>query len=147
MMHYYLDPVVFRAYALPHLPFSELPPLADYDMAEGLKKRAFPELDAFSGARKRHLFFGLLTVFKWDFTVMLLSLVVHVIATFLSPIGLNRLLAYLESDGEDVIIRPWVWIGGLFLGPLVAAVAVQWYIYLAVRYLGILTICSADILF
>ena len=38
----FLDPVIMLAYKLPHLPYDLLPPLADTDAAENLKKRAFP---------------------------------------------------------------------------------------------------------
>lgn len=37
----FLDPVVFKAYRTPHLPISELPPLADYDHGKNLVKRGF----------------------------------------------------------------------------------------------------------
>lgn len=37
----FLDPVVFLAYSIPHLSFDQLPPLADYDVAENLRAKAF----------------------------------------------------------------------------------------------------------
>lgn len=37
----FLDPVIFKAYRTPHLPVSELPPLADYDHGKNLVKRSF----------------------------------------------------------------------------------------------------------
>jgi hypothetical protein len=38
----FLDPVILLAYKLPHLPYDLLPPLADSDSSEWLKKRGFP---------------------------------------------------------------------------------------------------------
>ena len=38
----FMDPTILRAYRLPHLPFDELPPLADYDHAKNLIKRSYP---------------------------------------------------------------------------------------------------------
>jgi hypothetical protein len=38
----YLDPLVIKAYKLPHLPFEDLPSLADYDHAQVLKETTFP---------------------------------------------------------------------------------------------------------
>lgn len=38
----FLDSIIWKAYKVPHLPIDELPPLADYDYAKNLVKRAFP---------------------------------------------------------------------------------------------------------
>lgn len=38
----FLDHIVFAAYRMPHFPFDRLPPLADYDYLEVLKRRSFP---------------------------------------------------------------------------------------------------------
>ena len=37
----FLDAIIWKAYKVPHLPLEELPPLADYDYAKNLVKRAF----------------------------------------------------------------------------------------------------------
>ncbi|KAK0473305.1 hypothetical protein IW261DRAFT_1342846 [Armillaria novae-zelandiae] len=134
MLHSYLDPLVLKAYWIPHLPFDQLPPLADYDTSQVLKARSFPHLDVFSGAKKRHLFFGLMRVFRWDYTVLGLMILVHVCGTFAGPIGINRLLDYIEHrDDGDVFVRPIVWIFWLFFGPVVASISIQWYIFIATR--------------
>ncbi|KAK0478556.1 hypothetical protein IW261DRAFT_1551827 [Armillaria novae-zelandiae] len=140
MLHSYLDPLVLKAYRIPHLPFDQLPPLADYDTSQVLKARSFPHLDVFSGAKKRHLFFGLMRVFRWDYTVLGLMILVHVCGTFAGPIGINRLLEYVtvrfyieHRDDGDVFVRPIVWIFWLFFGPVVASIAIQWYIFIATR--------------
>ncbi|KAF9029722.1 hypothetical protein BDZ89DRAFT_1065204 [Hymenopellis radicata] len=132
-VHYYLDPIVFKAYSLPHLPLDQLPPLADYDEASALKQRGFPFLDVFSGAPKRHLVFGLMRVFRKDYIVMFIMSVINVLFTFAAPVGLNRLLAYIETGGEGATVRPWVWICGLFVGPMAASISIQWYIFTATR--------------
>ena len=41
MLYNFLDSIVFKAYRVPHLPISELPPLADYDYGKNLVKRSF----------------------------------------------------------------------------------------------------------
>lgn len=38
----FLDGIIFKAYRMPHLPWEELPPLADYDYAKNLVNRSFP---------------------------------------------------------------------------------------------------------
>ncbi|PBK69165.1 hypothetical protein ARMSODRAFT_1019154 [Armillaria solidipes] len=134
MLHSYLDPLVLKAYRIPHLPFDQLLPLADYDTSQVLKARSFPHLDVFSGAKKRHIFFGLMRVFRWDYTVLALMILVHVCGTFAGPIGINRLLDYIEHrDDGDAFVRPIVWIFWLFFGPVVASIAIQWYIFIATR--------------
>ena len=42
VLYTWLDPIVFKAYRVPHLPREELPPLADYDYSRNLKKKSFP---------------------------------------------------------------------------------------------------------
>ncbi|OCH83833.1 P-loop containing nucleoside triphosphate hydrolase protein [Obba rivulosa] len=46
---------------------------------------------------------------------------------------MNKLLAYLETGGEGAVVRPWVWISWLFLGPVVGSVTFQWYIFVGSR--------------
>jgi hypothetical protein len=42
LIYTFLDPIVFLAYRVPHLPYDQLPPLADYDYAQNLSKHALP---------------------------------------------------------------------------------------------------------
>lgn len=42
VFYFFLDPIIFLAYRLPHLPVEKMPPLADYDQAKHLIKNAFP---------------------------------------------------------------------------------------------------------
>ncbi|KAI9059804.1 multidrug resistance-associated ABC transporter [Trametes sanguinea] len=125
----FLDGIIFKAYRLPHLPFDELPPLADYDYAKNLVKRSFPYLDPFQVFKHRHIFFGLLQVFRREYLLLSILLLIRVAATFASPLGIYRLLDYLETDGENATVRPWVWISWLFLGPVLGAVAIQYYVF------------------
>ncbi|KAI0774725.1 multidrug resistance-associated ABC transporter [Trametes elegans] len=119
----FLDGIIFKAYRMPHLPWQELPPLADYDFAKNLRKRAFPYLDPFKVSKKQHIFFGIMRVFR------------YVAATFASPIGIYKLLEYLEREEDNTVVRPWVWISWLFLGPVLGAVAIQYYIFNTTRML------------
>ena len=50
-----------------------------------------------------------------------------------TPIGTNRLLAYMEQGGEGAIVKPWVWILWLGAGPIAEAICFQFYIFLSVR--------------
>ncbi|EIN13416.1 P-loop containing nucleoside triphosphate hydrolase protein [Punctularia strigosozonata HHB-11173 SS5] len=139
----FLDPTVSLAYRVPHLAYEQLPPLADYDEAQNLVKRSFPELDPFSGGKRRYLFWGLMSVFRAEYICLSVVIVFRVFIGFASPIGINRLLNYIEHRGEDALVRPWVWISWLFIGPVFGSILTQAYIFVATRMLvrteGIIT--------
>ncbi|KAJ7634724.1 P-loop containing nucleoside triphosphate hydrolase protein [Roridomyces roridus] len=139
----YLDSVVYQAYKLPHLPYDLLPPLADTDHSENLKARGFPNLDPFRGAGRRHIFFGLMKTFRSEYLTIVCILTVYVACTFASPIGINRVLAYLEDGTSSSEFRPFLWIMWLALGPLAGTTATQAYFSIAKRILvqveGLLT--------
>jgi hypothetical protein len=42
VLYFFLDPIIFLGYRVPHLKFDQLPPLCDYDYAENLRARAWP---------------------------------------------------------------------------------------------------------
>ncbi|KAJ7481603.1 hypothetical protein FB451DRAFT_1030640 [Mycena latifolia] len=125
VLYIFLDQIIFLAYRIPHLKFDQLPPLCDYDSAEHLKATAFPHLDVFAG-KQRHVFFGLAWIYRWKFLSMATLLTLIALSDFVSPIGLNRLLNYLENPNEESFMKPWFWILLLFLGPLLHSLAFQW---------------------
>ena len=49
-------------------------------------------LDVLNGKRKRHIFFGLAKVFRLEYSLLVLSLVIQVFANFAAPVGVNRIL-------------------------------------------------------
>ncbi|EKM60769.1 uncharacterized protein PHACADRAFT_246884 [Phanerochaete carnosa HHB-10118-sp] len=133
-LYLFLEPLIWKAYRLPHLPYDQLYPLADYDYTKNLVKRSFSSLDPFQTHSKRHIFFGIMRVFWREYMVLSLSIVVRVITTFAVPIGIYKLLDYLSGTGDQVV-RPIVWVAWLALGPILGSVAVQWYIFVATRLL------------
>ncbi|KAF8816575.1 hypothetical protein BYT27DRAFT_7127650, partial [Phlegmacium glaucopus] len=139
----YLDPVIMLGYRVPHLRFDQLPPLSDSDYSQHITKNAFPHLDPYCGAKRRHLFFGLMRIFRVEYTIISLCLIVQVFAVFAAPVGINRLLNYLETGGAGARIRPWFWILCLLAGPIIRNICIQWYIFIATRTLvrteGLLT--------
>ncbi|KAI9509765.1 hypothetical protein F5148DRAFT_1275094 [Russula earlei] len=142
----FLDPIVFLAHRVPHVSQDMLPPLADYDYTKNLVRRSFKcfqHMDTFSGSPRRHLFWGFLTTFGREYLQLAILVVVRVISTLLAPIGMNQLLRYLETRGEGAVVRPWVWITYLFLGPALGTIAFQWYIFIStgtlVRFSAIIT--------
>ncbi|KAF7367211.1 ATP-binding cassette transporter [Mycena sanguinolenta] len=133
-LYFFMDPIVFLGYRVKHLSQDQLPPLADYDYAGNLKARNFKHLEV-SPSNRRHLFFGLIWTFRVEYISMAATIVLIAFSNFASPIGINRLLDYLEKPGEEPTVKPWFWIVWLFLGPMVSSTSFQWYIFLATRTL------------
>ncbi|KAH6912895.1 ATP-binding cassette transporter [Coprinopsis sp. MPI-PUGE-AT-0042] len=131
----FLNPIVKLANSTSAVTADLLPPLADYDRAKVLKSRAFPHVDPFVSKPKRHLFFGLMHVFRKEYAVMALSLVVYVCTGFVAPLAVKNLLHYLEMGGRDSIVKPWFWILPLFFGPYISATAFQFQTYVATHVL------------
>ncbi|KAF9449105.1 multidrug resistance-associated ABC transporter [Macrolepiota fuliginosa MF-IS2] len=143
MVYTFLDPLIFLAARLPHLGHDKLFPLADYDYSRNTTKRAFPHLDVFQGAKKRHLFFGLMRTYRYEYLVLTGMVVLQATGNFFSPVAIRMILDYLETGGRDARIKPWFWIACLFVGPMMISLARQWYIFVATRMLvhteGLLT--------
>ncbi|KAL1937768.1 hypothetical protein VTO73DRAFT_12921 [Trametes versicolor] len=131
----FLDGIIFKAYRMPHLPWEELPPLADYDYAKNLVNRSFPHLDPFRVFKKHHIFFGIMKVFRAEYMLLAILMLIRVASTFASPIGIYRLLQFLETGKDSDGVRPWVWISWLFLGPVLGAMAIQYYVFNTTRML------------
>ncbi|KAG8887722.1 hypothetical protein FRB98_009106 [Tulasnella sp. 332] len=105
------DPFIFRAYREP-VSTDELPVLADYDATDNLVAMSFPTLDPSvsenAGRRPRHLFFGLMWVYRWEYTKIAFWLVLKSLTGYLNPLAVNNLLSYLEvGTDQGVFIRPW----------------------------------------
>ncbi|KAH9932906.1 P-loop containing nucleoside triphosphate hydrolase protein [Fomitopsis serialis] len=133
ILYGWMDATVWKAYRQSHTKLDDLPPLADYDHAKNLVNRAFPHLDPFQTPKRRHFFWGLMRVFRKEYAVLGLMLASRSVAYLASPVGVNRLLNYLEQGGEGLTVRPWVWIALLFIGPTVGTFAFQWYVYTVTR--------------
>ncbi|KAF7322651.1 ATP-binding cassette transporter [Mycena chlorophos] len=134
VFYFFLDPVILLGYRLRHITPDHLPPLADYDYAANMKAKNFGHLEV-TPKNKRHVVFGLLWTFKWAYVGMGMSILVMATMNFASPLGINRLLNYLENPDVEPTVRPWVWIIFLLVGPMTGSTAFQWYIFLATRTL------------
>ncbi|KAF8139182.1 P-loop containing nucleoside triphosphate hydrolase protein [Mycena galopus ATCC 62051] len=135
---FFLDHIIFLAYRQSQLQEEELYSLCDTDTAAHLKQRSFTYLDNFSGSKsRRHIFFGLMRVFHREFTILAGILVLRVLTNYSGPYAMNRLLQYIEMRDQDapVIVRPWVWIGLIFIGPIIGSLAFQTYIFINTRTL------------
>ncbi|KAF8068784.1 P-loop containing nucleoside triphosphate hydrolase protein [Lyophyllum atratum] len=134
----FLDGTVWKAYQVPHLPLSELPPLADSDHSKNLVRDAFPYLDPYAegdagtkhnSTRKKSsgIVFAVLGVFRREFIVATLLLLLNNVVTLFSPYGLKRLLEHIESEGRGATVKPWVWVASLFFAPFASTLITQQY--------------------
>ncbi|QRW00074.1 ABC transporter transmembrane region [Ceratobasidium sp. AG-Ba] len=125
----FMDSLVWGAYRVPKIEYEQLPPLADYDQAAYLRERSFDELDPLrrSMKEKRHLFWGLMLVFRKEYCMMAASITFRALMEFAAPLGIRYLLLYFEHPTEPGFFRPWVWVALLFVGPVFGSVAMQCY--------------------
>ncbi|KAF9013099.1 P-loop containing nucleoside triphosphate hydrolase protein [Cyathus striatus] len=139
----YANPVIKAAAETSHLSPAQLPPLADTDASKTITEHAYPIVDRFSGGGQRHLFFNLLHVHWRMFALFIPMLITEVAAGFAAPLGINRVLNYLEKGRDNSTLRPGFWVAWLFLGPTVNSLLRNWYQYLndrmAVRIESLLT--------
>ncbi|KAF7368881.1 ATP-binding cassette transporter [Mycena venus] len=133
VFYFFLDPIIALAYRIPHLDFEQLPPLCDYDDAAYLKAKAFPYLDVFASKERRHVFFGFIWIFRWKILSMAVLLVIAGLSNFVSPLAINKLLAYLEDPNANAFMKPWFWILLLFLGPLAYTLTFELSTFIGIR--------------
>ncbi|KAJ3508927.1 hypothetical protein NLJ89_g5494 [Agrocybe chaxingu] len=131
----FMDPLVFLGSRVAHIQHSQLPPLCDEDWAKVQTTRAFPHVDTFYGAKRRHLFYGLMWHLRKEYVIMAVSLILTSIMSFVAPIGIKQVLSYLETrDISSTLpsdIRPGFWIGWLLFGPILESLTVHQYLFFA----------------
>ncbi|KAJ7741259.1 P-loop containing nucleoside triphosphate hydrolase protein [Mycena metata] len=147
--YFFLDHITFLAYRQSALEEEQLYPLCDTDTATHLKDRSFKYLDKFSSSKaNHHIFFGLMRVFWREFLTIAGLLVVRVAINYSGPFAMNRLLQYIETrDYEPAVVRPWVWIGMIFLGPVLGGLSFQYYIFINTRTLVLTESALTQLLF
>ncbi|KAJ7487075.1 hypothetical protein FB451DRAFT_1337537 [Mycena latifolia] len=136
--YFFLDHIIFLAYRYrdSQLHEDELYPLCDTDTSTHLQNRSFKYLDSFSGSKsRRHIFFGLMRVYYREFTILAGLLLIRTLTTLSGPFAMNRLLHYIETREDGAVVRPWVWILLIFLGPIVGSLAYQCYFFITNRTL------------
>ncbi|EKM51069.1 uncharacterized protein PHACADRAFT_199901 [Phanerochaete carnosa HHB-10118-sp] len=132
----FLDPVIWRAFHASRLSHEELPPLTDYDQAKYLTEQSFPHLDPLSNAGKTSLLWAMLKVLRKPVFCQVACILCMALVRLASPIGVNRLLSFLENDREDAFVQPWVWILWIALGPIADTVLKQQNTFLSTRSLA-----------
>ncbi|KAJ3715756.1 P-loop containing nucleoside triphosphate hydrolase protein [Lentinula raphanica] len=132
-MFFFLDPVVFEAYGVPHLPYERLPPLADTDSIQNLKTAHFRHVDPFTGATSRGIFLNLVKAFRYEVVVLWFLSATSAVILLAEPVAVNRLLRFVEQGEATAMMRPWFWIMILFLSTFLDSVFTEWYLRLSLR--------------
>ncbi|PPQ71821.1 hypothetical protein CVT26_007735 [Gymnopilus dilepis] len=148
----YLNPLIALGNRVPHVHHDQLPPLADVDSADFLRKRAFhvspvcfvsvhgiliqenqQHLNHFTDQEFLNLTKEVaddLGITGREYAIIATSIFLGAVCGFLAPTALNRVLSYLETGGAETTIRPWFWIVLLFCGPILACFLELWNMYI-----------------
>ncbi|KAJ6468064.1 P-loop containing nucleoside triphosphate hydrolase protein [Mycena vitilis] len=73
--------------------------------------------------------------FRREVGIMAALLLLRVLTTMSGPFAMNRLLQYIETQDQGAIVRPWVWILIIVLGPVVGSITFQFYLFISTRSL------------
>lgn len=135
----FMTGLVWKAWKVPSLPYEELHPLADYDAASHLYKKHVTFMDPIKrkerGWKPRNLFWTLTYTFRFEAVVTTLLCLFSAAVELSSPVAIQQLLQYLETDGKGATLKPIFWIAVLFLGPTLNSLSIQFYIFLMTRAL------------
>ncbi|WWC68639.1 uncharacterized protein I206_102570 [Kwoniella pini CBS 10737] len=135
----FMTGLVWKAWKTPSLPYDDLHPLADYDRAELLYSKHMETLDPIrrreKGLKPRNLLTALLTVFRKEVIIVCVMAALSAVAEMAGSVGINKLLDYLETDGEGATLRPIVWVAFLFIGPTIGSLTIQYYVFTTTRCL------------
>ncbi|KIP03522.1 hypothetical protein PHLGIDRAFT_534840 [Phlebiopsis gigantea 11061_1 CR5-6] len=135
MVYTFLDPIIWAGNRSPHITIEQLPKLCDTDRMKNLSKRAYPYLDPLSPTASKHVFRGLVRMFAWDYVQFIVLLSIMVPSSFLVPVSVNRILHYLETNGEGATIKPWFWVVVLLADTIFGALMAGRYMFCAFRAL------------
>ncbi|TDL21471.1 P-loop containing nucleoside triphosphate hydrolase protein [Rickenella mellea] len=125
----YLDQIIFYAYSVPNTTIDDLPRLPVSESASILAEKNLPKFDPVKVGLKRHVFWGLLRVFAPNYTRALVCVLALSFTQFSSPLGMEKLLSYLEGGHPRAGLHPWVWVVLIAVGPMVAGFISNQYLY------------------
>ncbi|KAF9475054.1 multidrug resistance-associated ABC transporter [Pholiota conissans] len=129
----YMDSVIYMATKVAHLSFAQLPPLSDVDASVYQSSLAFPHLEPSHEGKYRHLFFGLLYTFRFEYLTIATTMALSCLFEFIAPIGIKKTLNYIETGGTESTVRPWVWISLLLIGPFLQSISEHMCLFLETK--------------
>lgn len=83
----------------------------------------------------------------WDWAKILLLIILKSFMSLLSPFAMRRLLVYLESGPQASVVRPWVWVLALFVGPMSATLVNEFYLFVNTRLVVITEAIITQLIF
>lgn len=103
----------------------DLPKLPDYDRARLWSRKL-------ENNKRSTTFKTFFVCMKWDVLYMTICSILIGLFQFVLPVSMRELLAYVEGSKVPVI-NPWVFVFGLFFGPLLNGLVWEAYVYNATR--------------
>lgn len=103
----------------------DIPALPDYDRARLWSRKM-------ENNKRATTFKTFFACMKWDVLYMTTCSILLGLFQFVLPVSMRELLAYVEGSKVPVI-SPWVFVFGLFLGPLLNGFIWEAYVYNATR--------------
>jgi ABC-type multidrug transport system fused ATPase/permease subunit len=85
--------------------------------------------------KPRHLFVGILWSNARTIAIIFVFCVISGASELSGSLGIQKVLEYLETDGEGATFKPILWILLLFIGPTIGSLAIQGYVFLNTRLL------------
>lgn len=103
----------------------DIPVLPDYDRARLWSRKL-------ENNKRDTTFKTFFACMKWDVLYMTICSILVGVFQFVLPVSMRELLAYVEGSKVPVI-NPWVFVFGLFFGPLLNGLIWEAYVYNATR--------------
>lgn len=103
----------------------DLPELPDYDRARLWSKKV-------ENNRRSTTFKTFFVCMRWEILNMILCSIFLGVMQFVWPVSMRELLAYVEGSKKPVI-TPWVFVFGLFFGPILTGLVWEAYIFNGTR--------------
>ncbi|KAF8307176.1 P-loop containing nucleoside triphosphate hydrolase protein [Clavulina sp. PMI_390] len=125
----FVNPLIHAGLTHAHLPYEELPLLADDDQSGYLREQSFHLLDPTLRKSRRHIGWALIRFYG----LMVAAAAAQALLHFVPSIAILYLLRYVEDEGAGATIRPWFWVLALFLRMVVESVICQRYFYLVTK--------------
>ncbi|PIL29368.1 ATP-binding cassette transporter [Ganoderma sinense ZZ0214-1] len=128
----WLDSLIWKAQHSRHLPLEDLPPLAEYNSVHKLVEESYASVDPMQ-TNGRDVAWGLVKYFYRDLTIMGTMVILASASSFLVPLGLKHILAYVENGPDHEAFKPWVWILALLFGSMAVSMCMQFYHYVSTQ--------------
>jgi hypothetical protein len=106
-----MNGIIYKSQKVDHLSLDMLEPQLDTDNIAALRPKAFRYVDPFQNVKgKISIYKAVLLTFARSWLIQAFCATLAAFTVLGSPVGVNGLLAYIESPESESLVRPWVWI-------------------------------------